>query len=138
MSISRRSASTGALALAATVAVDHAAHANDGLKIDLMEGLDHFALAVEAYTFGYPLVTMEMTRRVITNVAAPVGTRGPMGQLIKLRQYPDATFRDVTAPKADTLYTSNSQAPPRVSPIGNNGFLFSRPRLKLIACGAGT
>jgi len=32
----------------------------------------------------------------------------------------------------------NSQAPPRVSPIGNNGFLFSRPRLKLIACGAGT
>lgn len=28
--------------------------------------------------------------------------------------------------------------PPRVSPIGNNGFLFSRPRLKLIACGAGT
>ena len=36
------------------------------------------------------------------------------------------------------LYHCNSQAPPRVSPIGNNGFLFSRPRLKLIACGAGT
>jgi hypothetical protein len=38
----------------------------------------------------------------------------------------------------DVKEIGNSQAPPRVSPIGNNGFLFSRPRLKLIACGAGT
>ena len=32
-------------------------------------------------------------------------TRGPMGQFMQLRQYPDAQFRDVTAPNADTLYT---------------------------------
>ena len=49
---------------------------------------------------------MEMTRRVITNVAAPDGTRAPMGQIIKLREYPNASFRDVTAPNADTLYTT--------------------------------
>jgi hypothetical protein len=49
---------------------------------------------------------MEMTRRIITNVASPVGTRGPMGQIIKLRQYPDPSFKDVTAPNADTLYTT--------------------------------
>jgi hypothetical protein len=124
MSISRRSVSTGALALAGTVALDHAAHANDGLKIDLMEGLDHFALAIEAYTFGYALVTMEMTRRVITNVATPVGTRGPMGQLIKLRQYPDATFRDVTAPNADTLYTT------AFMDVGKEPWVVSLPDLK--------
>ena len=29
-----------------------------------------------------------------------------MGQIIKLRQYPDASFRDVTAPNADTPYTT--------------------------------
>lgn len=29
-----------------------------------------------------------------------------MGHLIKLRHYPDAKFRDVTAPNADTLYTT--------------------------------
>jgi hypothetical protein len=63
-------------------------------------------LAVEAYIYAYPLVTMEYTRRVITNVAKPEGTRGPMGQLIRLRSYPDAKFRDVTAPNADTLYTT--------------------------------
>ncbi len=64
------------------------------------------AIGTEAYIFGYPLVTMEMTRRVISNVPAPEGTRAPMGQLIKLREYPDSSFRDVTAPNADTLYTT--------------------------------
>ena len=64
------------------------------------------AIAVDAYIYGYPLVTMEYTRRVITNVSEPAGTRAPMGQLIRLREYPTASFRDVTAPNADTLYTT--------------------------------
>ena len=63
-------------------------------------------IGVDAYVYGYPLVTMEMTRRVMTNVAKPEGTRAPMGQLARLRQYPTAAFRDVTAPNADTLYTT--------------------------------
>jgi hypothetical protein len=70
------------------------------------EGFEDFIRATDAYIYGYPLVTMEMTRRVITNVTAPVGTRGPMGQIIKLREYPNASFKDVTAPNADTLYTT--------------------------------
>lgn len=60
---------------------------------------------VEAYIYGYPLVTMEMTRRVMTNVEKPDGTRAPMGQFVRMREYPTAAFRDVTAPNADTLYT---------------------------------
>lgn len=64
------------------------------------------ALGTEAYVYGYPLVTMEMTRRVMTNVEQPVGTRAPMGHLIRMRAYPTAKFRDVTAPNADTLYTT--------------------------------
>jgi hypothetical protein len=63
-------------------------------------------LASDAYVFAYPLVTMEMTRRVMTNEAEVKGTRGPMGHLVRLRVYPDAQFRDVTAPNADTLYTT--------------------------------
>ena len=65
-----------------------------------------FDAAVDAYVFGYPLVTMDMTRRVMTNVAAPEGERGPMGQFVRAREYPNASFRDVTAPNADTLYTT--------------------------------
>jgi len=63
-------------------------------------------IAEDAYVYGYPLVTMEMTRRVMTNVVAPEGTRAPMGHLIRLREYPTAAFREVTAPNADTLYTT--------------------------------
>ena len=74
-------------------------HANDTVFSAVPDGID-------AYVFGYPLVTMEMTRRVMTNVREPEGTRAPMGQFVRARHYPDATFRDVTAPNADTLYTT--------------------------------
>jgi hypothetical protein len=62
--------------------------------------------AVDAYIYGYPLVTVDMTRKQLTNVATPEGTHGPMGQLIKMHTYPDASFKTVTAPNADTLYTT--------------------------------
>jgi hypothetical protein len=62
--------------------------------------------AIDAYIYGYPLVTMELTRRVMTNVREPEGTHAPMGQFVRARHYPDANFRDVTAPNADTLYTT--------------------------------
>lgn len=64
------------------------------------------ALGIEAYIYGYPLVTMEMTRRVMTNVATAEGTRAPMGQFLHMKAYPTADFRDVTAPNADTLYST--------------------------------
>ncbi|MBA0045967.1 DUF1254 domain-containing protein [Mycobacteroides sp. LB1] len=64
------------------------------------------AIAMDAYVYGYPLVTVEMTRRVMTNVAKPEAMRAPMGQLVRLGEYPDAAFRDVTTPNADTLYTN--------------------------------
>jgi hypothetical protein len=64
-----------------------------------------FALGTEAYIYGYPLVTMELTRRVSTNVAAPDGSKAPMGQFAKLRTYPAVSDHTVTAPNADTLYT---------------------------------
>ncbi|MFD6195794.1 DUF1254 domain-containing protein [Mycobacteriaceae bacterium NPDC060252] len=64
------------------------------------------AIALDAYVYGYPLVTMEMTRRVMTNVDKIAAPRAPMGQLMRMREYPNASFRDVTAPNADTLYTN--------------------------------
>lgn len=63
-------------------------------------------LARDAYIFGYPLVTMELTRRQITNVAKPDERHAPMGTFAHMRQYPTAEFKTVTAPNADTLYSS--------------------------------
>jgi len=68
--------------------------------------LEAVSSGVDVYVYGYPLVTMEMTRRVMTNVREPAGTRAPMGQFVRMREYPNAAFRDVTAPNADTLYTT--------------------------------
>ncbi|MFG1243467.1 DUF1254 domain-containing protein [Xanthobacter versatilis] len=107
MRLTRREAAFGGLGLLASLGLPSAASAWDGLVTDLVEGVEDFKIASDAYVYGYPLVTMEMTRRVITNVVKPEGTRAPMGQLIKLRSYPDAAFRDVTAPNADTLYTTS-------------------------------
>lgn len=62
-------------------------------------------LAVEAYIYGYPLVTMEMTRRVLCNVPQAADRGAPMGQFMRMRTYPRVDDRQVTAPNADTLYT---------------------------------
>ena len=125
MKISRRHATIGSLGLFAGASMSTIARAEfgEGLR-DIGQGLDEFVLAQDAYIYGYPLVTMEMTRRVVTNVASVQGTRGPMGQIIKLRQYPDASFRDVTAPNADTLYTT------AFIDVGNEPWVLSIPDMK--------
>ena len=47
-----------------------------------------------------------------------------MGQFIKLREYPDASFRDVTAPNADTLYTT------AFFDVGKEPWVLSMPDMK--------
>jgi hypothetical protein len=57
---------------------------------------EHILLGAEAYLFGYPLVIMDVTR---SNSALTIG---PENQLRRVRQFPDANFRDVVRPNADT------------------------------------
>src|ERR1700756_3804448 len=106
MSTTRRNVMIGGMSLFASASTSTLSHAEMGSFLGIGEGLEDFWLASDAYIYGYPLVTMEMTRRVMTNVASPEGTRAPMGQIIKMREYPNASFKDVTAPNADTLYTT--------------------------------
>jgi hypothetical protein len=122
MKITRRIATLGGLGLLATAS--SRSFAIDGPISDLVEGAEDFRAASDAYVYGYPLVTMEMTRRVITNVAQVQGTRGPMGEIIKLRAYPDASFRDITAPNADTLYTT------AFFDVGDEPWVLSAPDMK--------
>ena len=62
--------------------------------------------AVDVYVYGYSLVTMDMTRRQMTNVATADAGHAPMGQLVRMRTYPAVDYHAVTAPNADTLYTT--------------------------------
>src|SRR5262249_29236299 len=124
MNVNRRQATIGGLTLLAGASTSTISRAQLGDFLGLGEGLEDFWLATDAYIYGYPLVTMEMTRRIVTNVPAVEGTRGPMGQIIKLRHYPDASFRDVTAPNADTLYTTS------FFDVGNEPWVLSAPDMK--------
>src|SRR5271166_3459998 len=62
-------------------------------------------IAVDAYIYGYPLVTFDMVRQQQTNVATPDPEHAPMGQMIKMRSYPAVDNHCCAAPNADTLYT---------------------------------
>lgn len=66
---------------------------------------DAAQIAMDAYIYGYSLITTEITRVQMTNVSAVEGLRAPMGQFINVRRYPPADFRGVSAPNADTLYS---------------------------------
>ena len=87
-------------------AAEAAAKAAETAAKEAAQEAEARAIAIESYVYAYPLVTMEMTRRVMTNVEQPEGSRAPMGQFVRMRSYPDASYRDVTAPNADTLYTT--------------------------------
>ncbi len=62
--------------------------------------------ATDVYVYGYPLVTMELTRRSFTNVATASPTNAPMGQFANMVSYPAVDDHRVTAPNADTLYST--------------------------------
>ncbi len=61
---------------------------------------EQIVLGAEAYIYGYPLVITDVTR---ANAALTVG---PENQLHRVRQFPDASFKDVVRPNVDTLYTT--------------------------------
>jgi hypothetical protein len=63
-------------------------------------------IGTDVYIYGYPLITLEMTRRLTTNTPEPVGLRAPMGQFAHLRTFPPVTYRDIPGANADTLYSS--------------------------------
>lgn len=64
-------------------------------------------IAVEAYIYGYPLVLMDASRRVLTNVETPLPEgKAPINQFGHKRTFPDAAFTDVVRPNADTLYST--------------------------------
>lgn len=65
------------------------------------------AIGIEAYIFLYPLITMEVTRQQMTNVAPnTVPLKGPMNTFVHVPAYPAADMRMVVRPNFDTLYSS--------------------------------
>ncbi len=66
-----------------------------------------YALGLEAYKFGLPLVDMDRLFRTYrsVNVCDEVNGYGPVNTLCHGRRLIDAKFRDVVAPNSDTNYS---------------------------------
>lgn len=61
------------------------------------------SIATEAYIYGYPLVTMDIARGVMTNVVFPSSDRAPIGQFAHGRRYVSTDLAKGFAPDEDTL-----------------------------------
>lgn len=95
-----------------------------------------YAIGIEAYQYLYPLVMMDVTRKVSTNV--PAGTKdgfGPMNTFSHFRAYPDANFRSVMRANFDTLYSIGwldlTKEPLIVSTPDTKGRYFLMPMLDM-------
>jgi len=63
------------------------------------------AIAVDAYLYFYPLITMDLTRKQSTNMLMPEFGRAPMNMFANVPAYPPADFKGVVRTNFDTLYS---------------------------------
>ena len=102
-------------------------------SLDEQEALE---LAVEAYVFLYPLVTMDITRRQMTNIEpGKVLGRGPMMTFTHVPAFPPAEFRDIVRPNFDTHYSiawlDLTEGPVVVSVPDSGGRYYLLPHLDM-------
>jgi hypothetical protein len=63
-------------------------------------------LGVEAVVYGYPMVIMDVTKRVQSNVVEPQHNgHAPVNQFSNFLKYPTAAYRDIVRMNVDTLYS---------------------------------
>src|ERR1700724_434337 len=66
---------------------------------------DARSIAMDAYIYFYPLVTMDVTRKQLTNVEPGKGMGGPMNTFFNVPAFPTADMKQVVRPNFDTLYS---------------------------------
>jgi hypothetical protein len=71
-------------------------------------GSGPFATGIRAYLYGYPLVLLGVTERVVTSVpdSTSILGRAPVNQFSFAQQLPNASYTDVVLPSTTTLYGS--------------------------------
>jgi hypothetical protein len=94
------------------------------------------AIAVDAYVYFYPLITMDVTRKQFTNIepGKELG-KGPMNTFNDVPEYPPANFKGVVRPNFDTLYSISyldmTKEPVVVSVPDTNGRYYLLPMLDM-------
>ncbi|WP_092304428.1 DUF1254 domain-containing protein [Pseudomonas sp. NFIX28] len=64
------------------------------------------AIGIDAYTYFYPLLSMDITRKQFTNIEpGKEFGKGPMNMFVSVPEYPPADFKGVVRSNFDTLYS---------------------------------
>jgi Protein of unknown function (DUF1254) len=94
-----------------------------------------YAIGVEAYLYFYSLVTMDITRKQLSNVEPGKGLGGPMNSFANVPEYPAADMKAVVRPNFDTLYSSGwldlTKEPMIVSVPDTGGRFYLLPMLDM-------
>lgn len=81
-------------------------HANLTSQAKSISSEEAHAIGVSAYVYFYPLITMDITRKQLTNAERAEGIHAPMNTFANIPAYPTADMREVVRPNFDTLYSS--------------------------------
>ena len=94
------------------------------------------AIGVDAYLYFYSPITMDLTRKQLTNQEpTPGGIGGPMNSFANVGAFPTADMRVVVRPNFDTLYSSGwldlTKEPMVVSAPDTDGRYYLLPMLDM-------
>jgi hypothetical protein len=94
-----------------------------------------YAIGINAYLYFYSLVTMDITRKQLTNAEPGKGLAGPMNTFVNIPEYPTADMKVVVRPNFDTLYSSGwldlTKEPVIVSVPDTDGRYYLLPMLDM-------
>jgi hypothetical protein len=76
------------------------------LAAETISEQDAHSIGVAAYLYFYSPITMDLTRKQLTNVTKAEGIHAPMNTFVSLAAFPPADMKVVVRPNFDTLYSS--------------------------------
>ncbi len=94
------------------------------------------AIAVDAYIYFYPLLSMDISRKTFTNVEpGKEFGKGPMNMFTNVPEYPPADFKGVVRSNFDTLYSiawlDMTKEPAVITAPDTNGRYYLLPMLDM-------